>query len=86
MVFFGTVRSASLMWALGDIGFGSMAWLNMFAILLLTKPALKVLKDFDNQMKAGENPVFDPVKAGIENAEFWEERNKSDTSDKKHVG
>lgn len=86
MVFFGTVRSASLMWALGDIGFGSMAWLNMFAILLLTKPALKVLKDFDNQMKAGENPVFDPVKAGIKNAEFWEERNKSDTSDKKHVG
>lgn len=86
MVFFGTVRSASLMWALGDIGFGSMAWLSMFAILLLTKPALKVLKDFDNQMKAGENPVFDPVKAGIKNAEFWEERNKSDTSDKKHVG
>lgn len=86
MVFFGTVRSASLMWALGDIGFGSMAWLNMFAILLLTKPALKVLKDFDNQMKAGENPVFEPVKAGIKNAEFWEERNKSDTSDKKHVG
>ncbi len=76
VVFFGTVRSASLMWALGDIGFGSMAWLNMFAILLLTKPALKVLKDFDAQMKAGKNPVFDSAKAGIKNADFWENQSK----------
>jgi len=53
-----------------------MAWLNMFAILLLTKPALKVLKDFDAQMKAGKNPVFDSAKAGIKNADFWENQSK----------
>ncbi|NCU17116.1 alanine/glycine:cation symporter family protein [Pallidibacillus pasinlerensis] len=85
MVFFGTVRSASLMWALGDIGFGSMAWLNMFAILLLTKPALKALKDFDLQMKAGKNPVFDPIRAGIKNADFWVEKAKNDISSDKHT-
>lgn len=76
MVFFGCVQSATLMWALGDLGFGSMAWLNLIAILLLTKPTLKVLKDFDTQMKAGKDPVFDPIKVGIKGADFWEDRCK----------
>ncbi|BDG49211.1 hypothetical protein PspKH34_37720 [Parageobacillus sp. KH3-4] len=57
---------------LGDIGVGSMAWLNIIAILLLTKPALKVLKDYEEQKKAGKDPVFDPVKLGIADADFWE--------------
>ncbi|MFJ7971867.1 alanine/glycine:cation symporter family protein [Psychrobacillus sp. NPDC096389] len=76
MVYIGSVKSAAFMWALGDLGFGSMAWLNMIAILLLAKPTLKVLKDFDVQMKAGKDPVFDPIKVGIKGAEFWEERCK----------
>lgn len=76
MVYIGSVKSAAFMWALGDLGFGSMAWLNMVAILLLTKPTLKVLKDFDVQMKAGKDPVFDPIKVGIKGAEFWEARCK----------
>src|SRR5690606_34380142 len=37
--YFGAVRSASFAWTLGDIGVGSMAWLNLIAILLLQKPA-----------------------------------------------
>lgn len=76
MVYIGSVKSAAFMWALGDLGFGSMAWLNMIAILLLTKPTLKVLKDFDVQMKAGKDPVFDPIKVGIKGADFWEDRCK----------
>jgi AGCS family alanine or glycine:cation symporter len=76
MVYVGSVKSASFMWALGDLGFGSMAWLNLVAILLLTKPTLKVLKDFDVQMKAGKDPVFDPIKVGIKGADFWEDRCK----------
>lgn len=70
--FYGSVKTASLAWGLGDIGVGSMAWLNIIAILLLTKPALKVLKDYEAQKKEGKDPVFDPVKLGIKNAEFWE--------------
>lgn len=80
MVFIGSVQSVSFIWALGDLGFGSMAWLNLVAILLLTKPTLKVLKDYDRQMKAGVDPVFDPVKVGIKNATFWEERAKEHQS------
>ncbi|WP_423802009.1 alanine/glycine:cation symporter family protein [Neobacillus sp. SAB-20_R2A] len=72
MVFYGSVKTASLAWGLGDVGVGSMAWLNIIAILLLTKPALKVLRDYESQLKAGKDPVFDPVKLGIQDADFWE--------------
>jgi len=72
MVIYGSVKSAKLAWTLGDIGVGSMAWLNIIAILLLTKPALRVLKDYERQKSEGLDPVFDPKAAGVENADFWE--------------
>jgi AGCS family alanine or glycine:cation symporter len=71
MTFYGSIASAKFAWALGDLGMGSMAWLNFVAILLLTKPALKVLKDYEKQKKEGKNPVFNPVKLGFKDAEFW---------------
>lgn len=71
VVYLGSVQSVSLMWGLGDIGFGSMCYLNFIAIVLLSKPAIKVLKDYDRQKKAGLNPVFDPRVAGVDNADFW---------------
>ena len=77
----GSIVSASTAWTLGDIGLGSMAYLNIIAILLLTKPALKVLKDYREQKIAGKDPVFDPVKIGIKNADFWESEFETDTSD-----
>ncbi len=77
MVFYGSVKTAEMAWALGDIGVGSMAWLNIVAILLLSKTALRVFKDYENQKKAGKDPVFDPVKLGIKDAEFWEKEYQS---------
>ncbi|OLO28193.1 sodium:alanine symporter [Alkalihalophilus pseudofirmus] len=71
-VFFGAVREADLAWALGDVGLGLMVWLNLIAILILAKPALRVLKDYEEQKKQGIDPVFDPVKLNIKNADFWE--------------
>jgi alanine or glycine:cation symporter, AGCS family len=72
-VYVGCVQSASLLWALGDTGFGLMGWLNLFTILLLSKPALKVFKDYERQKKEGKDPVFDPREVGIVGADFWEE-------------
>lgn len=71
VVYIGSVQSVSLMWGLGDIGFGSMSYLNFIAIVLLTKPAIRVLQDYDRQKKAGLDPIFDPREVGIKNAEFW---------------
>jgi AGCS family alanine or glycine:cation symporter len=50
-----------------------MAWLNLIAILLLQKPALKALADYEQQKKAGKDPVFNARALGIQDAHFWEE-------------
>lgn len=72
MIFYSSIKTAGLAWALGDIGVGSMAWLNIIAIIFLSKTALRVLKDYENQKKQGKDPVFNPKEAGIANADFWE--------------
>lgn len=76
--FYGTVRTAELAWALGDAGLGIMVWLNVIAILILAKPALITLKDYEKQKKKGLDPVFDPKSLGIKNADFWEHEYVSD--------
>jgi AGCS family alanine or glycine:cation symporter len=81
VVFAGCVRTAKLAWDLGDLGVGIMAWLNIIAILLLQKPALKALKDYELQRKQTDKPVFDPDALGIRNAEFWEKKHSKKNVD-----
>ena len=73
--FYGTVKAADIAWGMGDIGVGLMAWLNIVGILIIyfmAKPAMKALKDYEQQRKAGvEKYSFDPEKLGIKNADFW---------------
>lgn len=72
VVFYGCVKTAETAWALGDIGVGIMAWVNIIAILCLQKPAILALKDYEKQKKEGKDPVFHPRELGIKNADFWE--------------
>jgi alanine or glycine:cation symporter, AGCS family len=74
--FYGAVKTAGLAWALGDVGLGLMVWLNLIAIVILRKPALIALKDYEAQKKQGLDPVFNSKKLGIKNAEYWEEEYK----------
>ncbi|HBI71473.1 MAG TPA: sodium:alanine symporter [Massilia sp.] len=71
---YGTVKTADLAWALGDIGVGLMAWLNLVAIVLLRNVAFKCLRDYEAQKKLGKDPQFDPLALGIANAHYWERR------------
>ncbi|MBE9608161.1 alanine/glycine:cation symporter family protein [Chitinilyticum piscinae] len=71
---YGAVRSSDLAWGLGDIGVGLMAWLNIIAILMLQKPALKALDDYEAQQAKGIEPEFDPRPLGIKHADYWETR------------
>ncbi|WP_280459088.1 alanine/glycine:cation symporter family protein [Nocardia carnea] len=68
----GSVSTAAEAWALGDIGVGLMAWLNIIGILILQQPAYKALRDYEKQQRAGVDPVFDPKALGIAGATFWE--------------
>ncbi|WP_331722128.1 alanine/glycine:cation symporter family protein [Alkalithermobacter thermoalcaliphilus] len=79
-IFYGAIRTAELAWGLGDIGVGLMAWLNIIAIILLRKPAFDTLKDYEEQVSQGKDPVFDPVKLGIKNADFWLKYNAKKTN------
>ncbi|MEW6369440.1 MAG: alanine/glycine:cation symporter family protein [Pseudomonadota bacterium] len=71
---YGTVKTADVAWALGDIGVGLMAWLNLIAILLMRNVAFKCLRDYEAQKAQGKDPQFDPVALGIKNAHYWEKR------------
>ena len=75
-VFFGAIIEAKIVWALGDIGLGIMAWVNIIGILIIyfmAAPAMKALKDYEAQKAAGvEKYTFEPKKLGIKNAHFWE--------------
>ncbi|KAJ10348.1 alanine/glycine:cation symporter family protein [Pseudomonas aeruginosa] len=72
MVFFGAVNSSEFIWALGDVGYASLAWLNLLCLLFLAKPALACLRDYDRQRALGIDPVFNPSSLGIENTECWQ--------------
>jgi alanine or glycine:cation symporter, AGCS family len=69
----GALWSSEGVWAAGSVGVGIMAWLNIIAIIIVQKPALLALKDYEAQKKAGLDPIFDPDKLGIANAELWHE-------------
>jgi AGCS family alanine or glycine:cation symporter len=81
-VFYGAIRTADLAWGLGDLAVGLMAWLNIVALLILFfmgKPAMKALRDYERQRKAGvEKYSFDPEALGIRNADFWRDRINKD--------
>ena len=70
-VFYGSLNKASLMWSLGDIGVGAMAWINIVSILLLSRIAFKSLRSYEKQKKEGKEPKFDPDELNIKNADFW---------------
>ncbi|MGL5655083.1 MAG: alanine/glycine:cation symporter family protein, partial [Vibrio sp.] len=77
-VFYGTVRTANLAWALGDVGVGLMAWLNIIGIIIIffmAKPTMAALKDYEQQQQQGVTEfIFNPLKLGIQGATYWEDR------------
>ena len=75
---YGTVHTATFAWDLGDLGVGLMAWLNIIAILLMHKVAYKCLKDYEQQLDEGKDPVFHPEKLGITNADYWDQAPSKD--------
>lgn len=72
-VFAGVLIKNDALWSMGDLGCGLMTWFNIIAILLLSKKAKSILKDFENQDRLGLNPCFDPKDFQIEDpAGAWD--------------
>ena len=50
-VVFGAVREANVIWQMGDIGVGLLAWINVAALLFLCPKAIKALRDYETNLK-----------------------------------
>lgn len=65
VIFIGSGLSADLLWGIADITMGGMAIINIPVILILSKYALRALKDYEQQRKAGIDPVFKAKGIGL---------------------
>ena len=67
-IFRGSVVNSSAAWAFADVGIGITMWVNLIAITLLSPVVFRCLKDYEKN----KNKKFDPKRAKIKNASFWE--------------
>lgn len=58
MVMTGSLISLEAVWGLADVFMGLMTLCNLLAIFMLGKYAIRLLKDYQQQRKAGRNPVY----------------------------
>ncbi|MBE6037339.1 MAG: alanine:cation symporter family protein [Clostridiales bacterium] len=69
----GAVASMNLVWNLADMTQGLMVMVNIPVIVILAKPALNALKDYQKQRKEGKDPVFKAADIGLkEQVDFWQ--------------
>lgn len=58
VIFVGAGLSADLLWNIADILMGGMALINIPVIFILSKYAIRALKDYEKQRREGKEPVF----------------------------
>lgn len=71
-IVFGALQTSAFAWAFADFGIGLYTWFNLLALVLLSPMAIRLVKDYDRQRRAGQDPVLDPVAIGVHNAPLWE--------------
>ena len=75
MVYWGAVGSLPVVWAIADITMGVMAFINLIAILILSRQAFALLDDFEAQYRNGINPTFQrqhfPFLDRVLDADVW---------------
>lgn len=72
IVMVGAVASMSLVWNMADLTQGLMVIVNIPVIIILAKPAVDALKDYQKQRAEGKDPVFKAADINLkEKTEFW---------------
>lgn len=69
----GSVQTSEFVWSLADFGLGLYTWVNILALILLSPKAIRLMKDYDRQRRAGGDIVLDPRAIGVHNAPIWEQ-------------
>lgn len=75
VIFVGSLQQADLAWGTADLLMALMALINLPAILILSKVALRALDDYRQQAKQGKNPVFKAQNIGMDDQklDFWKD-------------
>jgi AGCS family alanine or glycine:cation symporter len=60
LVMWGSMQNLGTVFAFSDLTMALLAVTNLVALALLLKPALRVIRDYDTQSRAGKTPVFNP--------------------------
>ncbi len=72
LILLGAGLSADLLWDIADVTMGLMTLVNIPVIFILGKYAFRALKDYENQRKQGNNPVFLADSIGIKDKlDYW---------------
>ncbi len=79
MVMFGAMASLPVVWSLADVSMGMMAIVNLVAIILLSGIVIKLAKDYNRQLDAGQVPTFDvndfpELKSQLEEGIWYQEK------------
>lgn len=70
-IFLGAKANARTVWNISDSIMGLMAVVNIVVILLIGNIAIKALKDYCKQKKAGKVPTFTAKDIGLDNTDVW---------------
>ncbi|MCY1518939.1 amino acid carrier protein [compost metagenome] len=63
LVLWGSMQDLSTVFGFADVTMGLLALVNLVAITLLFKVGMRLMRDYDSQVKAGvKEPVFDASK------------------------
>lgn len=70
-IFLGAQAELKTVWDLADVLMGLMSIVNIFAIVMLGNIALRALRDYEAQRRAGKDPTFRAGDIGLGNTECW---------------
>lgn len=70
-IFLGAQAELKTVWDLADVLMGLMSVVNIFAIVMLGNIALRALRDYEAQRRAGKDPTFRAGDIGLGNTECW---------------
>ena len=89
LIFWGAIENLGTVFAFADITMTCLAFVNLVALALLFKVGLRVMRDYDEQRKAGiKQPVFDSAKfADLDlDRDAWPANPQAETATDKAVG
>ena len=73
LVFTGAVISAGLAWDTADLLQALMVIINVPVIIILAKPAVAALRDYEWQRRKGKLPAYRANANGVKGTDFWQD-------------